>query len=160
MESLGGKEFHSQMAWNVWGHLCNSGITVGGGAECSPDTSHQENFCWPTWKRETRKKGKMEKKEGKSKKGRWKIANGRRKSYKMRSLLFTFQNHQNLFWVYQNGNFLPGKKIRKNDFVPSEKYTSYALLCKIVMKNWPVSSLVIIIEHLLTFKNKKIPKLI
>ena len=28
-------------------------------------------------------------------------------------LLFTFQNHSNLFWVYQNGNFLPGKRLFK-----------------------------------------------
>ena len=47
-------------------------------------------------------------------------------------LLFTFENDWNLFWVYQNGNFLPGKsisrrnKIRKNDFAPSEKYACYA----------------------------------
>ena len=47
-------------------------------------------------------------------------------------LLFTFENDENLFWVYQNGNFLPGKsisrreKIRKNDFAPSEKYACYA----------------------------------
>ena len=26
-------------------------------------------------------------------------------------LLFTFENDENLFWVYQNGNFLPGKNI-------------------------------------------------
>ena len=26
-------------------------------------------------------------------------------------VFFTFQNHSNLFWVYQNGNFLPGKSI-------------------------------------------------
>ena len=26
------------------------------------------------------------------------------------SLLFTFENNGNLFWVYQNGNLLPGKK--------------------------------------------------
>ena len=47
-------------------------------------------------------------------------------------LLFTFQNHWHLFWGYQNGNFLPGKsishrkKFKKNDFAPSEKYSSYA----------------------------------
>ena len=29
--------------------------------------------------------------------------------------LFTFQNHWNLFWVYQNGNFLPGKKISRQE---------------------------------------------
>ena len=27
--------------------------------------------------------------------------------------LFTFQNDWNLFWVYQNGNFLPGKSISR-----------------------------------------------
>ena len=26
-------------------------------------------------------------------------------------LLFTFENDGNLFWMYQNGNFLPGKNI-------------------------------------------------
>ena len=28
-------------------------------------------------------------------------------------LLFTFENDENLFWVYQNGTFLPGKKSGK-----------------------------------------------
>ena len=43
------------------------------------------------------------------------------------SLLFTFQNDWNLFWVYQNGNFLPGKsisgleKIRKTDSPPPQR---------------------------------------
>ena len=47
-------------------------------------------------------------------------------------LLFTFQNDKNLFWVYQNGNFLSGKsiscreKIKKNDFAPSGKFSCYA----------------------------------
>ena len=46
-----------------------------------------------------------------------------------RAFFFTFQN---LFWVYQNGNFLPGKsisrreKIRKNDFASSETFSSHA----------------------------------
>ena len=45
---------------------------------------------------------------------------------------FYFSNHWNLFCIYQNGNFLPWKiishreKIRKNDFAPSKKYSSYA----------------------------------
>ena len=26
-------------------------------------------------------------------------------------VLFTFENDRNLFWVYQNANFLPGKSI-------------------------------------------------
>ena len=74
------------------------------------------------------KRGKREKKKenGAEKKKNQKREGG--KSYKMRrGLLFLF------VWVYQNGNFLPEKsisqqekKIRKNDFAPSEKYSSYA----------------------------------
>ena len=30
-------------------------------------------------------------------------------------LLFTFENDKNLFWVYQNGNFLPGKSISRRE---------------------------------------------
>ena len=47
-------------------------------------------------------------------------------------LLSSFQNQWNLFWAYQNRNFLLGKsilhweKIRQNDFAPPEKYSSYA----------------------------------
>ena len=47
------------------------------------------NFCWPNGKREEGNKKKI----GKSKKGRWKIENGRRKSYKIkmrRGLFFLF----------------------------------------------------------------------
>ena len=46
-------------------------------------------------------------------------------------LLFTLKTTKICF-VYQNGNFLPGKtfhagkKIRQNDFAPSEKYVCYA----------------------------------
>ena len=32
-------------------------------------------------------------------------------------LLFTFENDGNLFWLYQNGNFLPGKR----HFTPGKK---------------------------------------
>ena len=45
---------------------------------------------------------------------------------------FTFENDGNLFWVYQNGIFYrekafhTRKKIRGNDFGPSEKYACYA----------------------------------
>ena len=47
-------------------------------------------------------------------------------------LLFFFESDGNLFWVYHNGNFLPGKSIsrreknQENDFAPSEKYACYA----------------------------------
>ena len=99
-----------------------------------PPTSDGEISANLLGKERQGKKGKWARKEGKSKKGRWKIFNGRRKSYRMRRwlpppfffLLFTFQNHLNMFLVYQSGNFLPGKsiishreKVRKNDFAPS-----------------------------------------
>ena len=72
------------------------------------------------------KKGKWRRKEGKLRKGRWKIENGRRKSNKIRRGPFFFF----FFFFLFNGNFLPGKSIShrgKNDFAPSEKYSSYAL---------------------------------
>ena len=75
---------------------------------------------------------KLRRQEGKLKKGRWKIENWSRKSSKKSSGPRPFENDRNLFWVYQNGNFLLGKsisrreKIRKNDFAPSEKYACYA----------------------------------
>ena len=56
------------------------------------------------------------------------------KSSKMRRgpFFFFFKDDKNLFWVYQNGNFLPGKrnscrekKIRKMT-APSEKNSCYA----------------------------------
>ena len=30
-------------------------------------------------------------------------------------LIFTFENEGNLFWVYQTGNFLPGKDISRQE---------------------------------------------
>ena len=73
------------------------------------------NFCRGIGKKEAMKKGKR----GKN----WEVKEGNCKreggtSYKKRwgffffffFLLFTFEN-KNLFWVYQNGNFLPGKNI-------------------------------------------------
>ena len=42
-------------------------------------------------------------------------------------LLVTIWNHWNLFGVYQNGIFLPGKKqFKPGNIAPSEKYSSYA----------------------------------
>ena len=112
--------------------LTSSGIIAGRqGAEC-PQTLLTGKFLLTYQKKRGKeKKGKMEKKEQKSKNERWKIENGRKKSYKFRRgplfylfiYLFIY-----LLWVYQNGNFLPGKSIsrRENDFAPSEKYFSYA----------------------------------
>ena len=77
-----------------------------------------------------REKGGMEKKRRKivKRKGRWKIENGRKESYKMRN------EERFLFlgglpkWKFATGkkHFTPGKKIRKNDFTPSEKFACYA----------------------------------
>ena len=57
-------------------------------------------------------------------KEKWKIVNRSRKVIKRGEdfffssfLLFTFENDENLFWVYQNGNFLPGIK----HFSPGKK---------------------------------------
>ena len=89
------------------------------------------NFCWRIGKNKARKKGKqLEMEVGKV------IKRGEDLFFFFffpSPLLFTFENSGNLFWVYQNGNFLPGKssfhagkKIRKNDFAPSENYACYA----------------------------------
>ena len=68
-------------------------------------------------KRGKEKRGKGVKRGGR-KIAHGKIWNGSRKSYKMRwglFLLFTFENDGNLFWVYHNGNFLPGKNISRRE---------------------------------------------
>ena len=49
-------------------------------------------------------------------------------------LFFTFQNDWNLFWVYQHGNFLPGKSIS-----PREKKSGKMTLPP--QKNFPVTPL-------------------
>ena len=49
-------------------------------------------------------------------------------------LLFTFENNRNLFWAYQNGNFLPGKK----HFTPGKKSGKMTLSPQ---KNIPVKPL-------------------
>ena len=64
-------------------------------------------------------KGEIEKKRRKIIKRKAEIENGSRKKFENERtfffffffLLFTFQNDENLFWGYQNGNFLPGKSI-------------------------------------------------
>ena len=50
-------------------------------------------------------------------------------------LLFTFENDGNLFWMYQNGNFLPGKNISSR----GKKSGKMALPPQ---KNMPVTPLV------------------
>ena len=118
------------------------------GAECPPETSDREIFADLSRKKRQGKTGKRgengekseEKKEnckregGKLKKEGGKVTKWlqNKRTFFFFFWLFTFENDNNLFWVYQNGNFLlekifhAGKKIRKNDFAPSEKYACYA----------------------------------
>ena len=49
-------------------------------------------------------------------------------------LLFPFENDKNLFWVYQNGNFLPGENILRR-----EKKSGKMTLLR--QKNMPVTPL-------------------
>ena len=85
-----------------------------GGAECPPRLLTGKFLTY--WEKSG--KEKMEKGEnGEEKKENCEREGGKLKmggkSSKMRRglffffLLFTFQNNKNLFWVYQNGNFLP-----------------------------------------------------
>ena len=114
-----------------------------GGRLPPPQDFWPGNFCWPIRKREARKKRENGEKRRKIEKGKveiWKcmeekLQNEGRTFFFFLPffffLLFTFKNHWNLFWVNQNGNFLPGKsiscqeKIRKNDFAPSEQFSCY-----------------------------------
>ena len=97
-------------------------IGKGQGGSVPPRDFWLGNFCWPG-KQEARKKGKMEEKRRKIKKGkRRKIEKGKMEGGKVTKwaektffffffLLFTFKSHWNLFWIYQNGNFILGKSI-------------------------------------------------
>ena len=117
--------------------MCN-GVTDGG-AECPPETSDWEISADLQGKergKEKRENGAEKKENQKREGGKLKMEGGKFTKWGEDPffLLFTFEHHWNLFWVYQNGSFLPGKnisrheKIRKND-APSEKYSSYAPDC-------------------------------
>ena len=95
-----------------------SGVT--GGGQSAPQRLLTGKFLL-TYREKKETRRKIEKKRRKIVKGKvenWKY--GSRKSNIQRAdedlffffLLFTFENDGNLFWVYQNGNFLPGKIIR------------------------------------------------
>ena len=121
-----------------------SGVTGGGGgggrgAECPPRDFWPGNFCWRTGKKQARKKGKRgENWEEKVENLKLKQQNVIKRGEDLFFFFFFFcfsllKNDKNLFWVYQNGNFLPGKSIsrrekniRKKNFAPSEKYACYA----------------------------------
>ena len=101
-------------------HECpiSSGVTARGrrGAECSPETSEQEIFVVLPGKKRQEKNVKWRRKKKKERKIEREGGKLMGESYKFGEeffffffLLFTFQNHWNLFWVYQNGKFSPGK---------------------------------------------------
>ena len=116
--------------------VTTSGITVGGRGRVPPETSHREiSGDLPGKEMEGKKENGEEKKENR-KRGR--LQNEERTFFFFFFFFaFHFWNHWNLIWVYQNGNFLPEKvfhaekKIRKNNFAPSEKYSSYTLVYNI-----------------------------
>ena len=64
--------------------------------------------------KEKRENGEEKKKNRKREGGKLKMEGGRGVTKWGEDFFFCFcfffQNHWNLFWVYQNGNFLPGKK--------------------------------------------------
>ena len=73
-----------------------------------PETSDREIFADLPGKKRQGKNGKGGKR--KMEKKRRKIVKG-----KEREGGITFQNEENLFWGYQNGNFLPGKIISRRE---------------------------------------------
>ena len=85
---------------------------MGRGQSAPPKTSDQEISADLPGKGRQGKKGKWSKKEGKSKKedGKLKMEGGKVTKWQV-NFFFTFKKHWNFFWVYQNGNFLPGKSI-------------------------------------------------
>ena len=119
------------------------------------------NFCLTTGKREGRKKGKMGNKRRKIVEGQ--VENWKRmeKSMKMCRgplffifylyfnlfiylffLLVTFWNNLNLFWVYQNGNFLTektfilaGKKLEKMNLPPLKNIPLPPLIGRLQQNN-------------------------
>ena len=60
--------------------------------------------------KEKRENGEEKKENCEREGGKWKIE-GKKYENDQRTFLYTFWNHWNLFRVYQNGKFLPGKSI-------------------------------------------------
>ena len=132
-------KWHNRWRERGWGGG-GWGVVVWG-ADCPPKLLTGK-FLLNYQEKRGQEKRKIGKKEGKLKREGEKL-NWKWKEEKLQNeemtffflLLFCFsllKIHWNLFWVNQNGNFLPGKsiscreKIRKNDFAPLEKFSCYA----------------------------------
>ena len=107
----------------------------GQGAEYPPKTSDQEISA------DLPGKERQEKSENGAKKRRWKIENGRRKeSYKIFKTIKICCGSTKTGIFYREKAFQAGKKIRKNYFAPSEKYSSYTpvkSICRHIMTSRP-----------------------
>ena len=123
---------------------------------CPPETFDREISADLLGKKRQGKKGKEVKIEKKRRKivNNGKVENWKWKVGKLQNeerifffffLLVTFQNHSNLFWVYQNGNFLPGISISHQ-----EKKSGKMTLPP--QKNFPVMPLLLVTYQPSTLK--------
>ena len=112
---------------------------TGGGTECPPETSDREisadlsgkkrqgkNGKWGKWRRKVGKEGKL------LNGWREKLENEERTFFLLLFCFSLFKTTKISFWCtkmaifYLEKGFHAGKKIRKNDFAPSEKNSYYA----------------------------------
>ena len=110
------------------------------GAACPPETSDREIFADVSGKKG--KGVKTEKKRRKIVKG--KVENWKRKVEKLQMRgrgpfwLFTFEDDENLFWVYQNGNSLPGKNISHREKNQEKWLCPLRKICLLCPCFWPI----------------------
>ena len=101
-----------------------SGVSSGGEGRVPPPTSDPEISAGKKEARKKWKRGKMESKRRencKRESEKLKMEGGKSSAEGGEDLfffffffwLFAFQNDEHLFWVYQNGNFVPGKRISR-----------------------------------------------
>ena len=133
-------QLHINCSFNsIFYSMSGSGVTGGGGGgaggqSAPPETSDREIFATRIGKKEARKKGKRgENWEEKVENWKWKQKNVRKRGedffFSCFSLLKTTKigfESTKMGISYGEKAFHGGKKIRKNDFAPSEKYACYA----------------------------------
>ena len=152
--------------WSFPKQWCNR---WGQGGRVPPRDFWPGNFCWPTRKKEARKKwkkGKMEKKRMKIVKGEvenWKWKEGKVPKWGEDFCFFflsTFKKRQKFVlglpkWKFSTGKkrFTPGKKSGKNDFAPSEKFSCYAPVPKAHIHVYMIISSMIVTSRLINILN-------